>query len=508
MIRLQPTPLDAPFQQPALRPGRSLSHLRRAFVAAPGTTPLLDRLGDPDLLVVTTGQQPGLFTGPLYSVYKALSAAALADRLSERWGRPVLPIFWIAGDDHDHAEAATAWWLAEDGDLRESRLPRRAADAPMRSMSQEPLGTGVEEPLASFLDALPGGGDRDWVTDWLRRHYRPEHTVAGAYAGALAELLAPLGVLCLDSTHGDWKARAQPLIVRALEEAGALDRELRTIARARDAAGESTAVSLTDGATLVFLDDRLGRDRLVIDGAEFRTRRGSDTYSLDALRALAASAPERFSPNVLLRPVVESALLPTVAYLGGPGELQYLGLTPSIYRILDVPRQTPLPRWSGIIVEPHSTRLLTKFGLVLDDLAQADGTLERRILRGRLPTEVTAALDAFDAAVAQFHDRVAPAAHDLDPTLDGPVRAARRRLEWAVRDLERKLLRRLRDRDAVELAQLRRLRGTLRPAGKPQERVLTIAPFLARHGRTMLRDIRMAADDFYRGALEAAAREA
>ena len=153
------------------------------------------------MLAVTTGQQPALFTGPLYTIHKALSAAALAAVLEQQWGRPVVPLFWVAGDDHDFAEASHAEWLGQDGGVTGASLPPRAPDAPLTPMYRELLGPGVVEAFAALERDLPPSEFREPTLDWIRRHFRPEATVAAAYARALAELLAPLGVLVFDSTH-------------------------------------------------------------------------------------------------------------------------------------------------------------------------------------------------------------------------------------------------------------------------------------------------------------------
>lgn len=503
-MRLHPTPIPVPIPVPAPRTGSSLSDLTPAIIPAPGLDPLLAALAAPDLLVVTTGQQAGLFTGPLYSVYKALSAAALARHLAAAWSRPVVPIFWVAGDDHDFAEAASASWVASDGTMGRIALPPRPQGAPMLPMYREPLGPEIDALLREFVAHLPEGPHQERVVAWLRRHYRTGMTVAGAYGAALAELLAPFGILCLDSTHPVFKRAAAPHLLRALEGAEAMDQALAAVAERYTRAGETPPVVVGDGATLVFLEDRLGRDRLVRSGTGFATRRGGDAYSRADLDRIAAASPGRLSASVLLRPVLESAVLPTVAYVAGPGELRYLEMTGPVYQHLGIPRQAAVPRWSGVVVEPFADRLLDKFGLSIDDLAAPGSGPERRILRSHLPAEVQAALEALQRHAGQLHDQLEPGTLAIDPTLAGPVATSRRQVQWAVRDLERKVLARLRAREGVELDQLRRVRGALRPGGKPQERVLTVAPLVARHGDAFFDAVRESASRYYSGALVAA----
>ncbi|HXE58292.1 MAG TPA: bacillithiol biosynthesis cysteine-adding enzyme BshC [Gemmatimonadales bacterium] len=502
-MRIVTTPLPAPPAWPSPRPGGFPANLLEACLRAPGIEPQLERLARPDTLVVTTGQQPGLFTGPLYTIHKALSAAVLAELLEARWGRPVVPIFWVAGDDHDFAEANHASWLDGDGTVVTATLRTRPPEAPLTPMYREPLGPEVLEALARLEASLPPSEFREPTLEWVRRHYRPEETVAGAYGRALAELLAPAGVVCFDSTHPAAKRAAAPLLLRALGAAHELDADLATRAVELEAGGRGAGVTVGEGATLVMLEARLGRDRLVASDGGFATRRSGERFDPGALEAIAHEAPERLSPNVLLRPVVESALLPTVAYLAGPGELRYLELTPPVYRRLGVVRQLPVPRWSGILVEPRVDRVLAKFGADLAELLAPGGALEARVVRTQLPGEAGEALQALRGTIEAQYARLERIAIEIDPTLAKPIRGLRNAALVGTQDAEKRLLHHLKRRQETDLRQIARGRAAVLPDGKPQERVLTVVPFLARYGfglvGTLVEEIRR----WYRAALEA-----
>ena len=501
-LRFVPTPLEHPLEAPAPRTGGFDSALGEAFVASSSRDELLAKLRAPGALAVTTGQQPGLFTGPLYTIHKALSAVALARLLERRWRRPVVPVFWLAGDDHDFAEASSASWIAADGSVATAALPPRPADAALTPMYRQPLGEAVLPALEQLAADLPTTEFRDATLAWLERHYRPDSTVAGAYAGAMAELLGPLGILLLDSTHPAAKRAAAPLLVRALRQAAALDDDLDRWAEAQGVTARTSGITVGDGAALVMVEASLGRDRLIRDGDTFVTRRSRERFDLPAIERLAADDPSRLSPNVLLRPAVESALLPTVAYLGGPGELRYLALTPPVYERLDIPRQRPLPRWSGVIVEPRVDRVLVKFDVSLTDLAAPPGALEARLVRAQLPADALQALDRLRTALDDGYGALERAATEIDPTLVRPTQAARQQAVTGTLDIEKKLVHHLKRRQETELGQLGRARAAVFPNGKPQERVLTIAPFLARYGTGLLPELTDTFEEWYRGGLE------
>ncbi|HJR16534.1 MAG TPA: bacillithiol biosynthesis cysteine-adding enzyme BshC [Gemmatimonadales bacterium] len=503
-LRFVATPLALTVELPAPREGPFDPTLAEAIVPSPARASITARLKEPEAFVVTTGQQPGLFTGPLYTIYKAVSTASLARVLERQWQRPVVPVFWVAGDDHDFAEANHASWISGEGTLTTASLSPRPIDAPLTPMYRQPLGPEVEVALDELAAGLPTSEFRDSTLEWLRRHYRPEATVAGSFAGALAELLAPLGIAVLDSTHASLKRSAARHLVRALGLARDLDRDLGSRAEELQMSGIDPGVAVGEGATLVMLEGSQGRDRLVLDGDGFMTRRGRERFDLAGLQRIAASEPERLSPNVLLRPVIESALLPTVAYLAGPGELRYLALTPPVYERMRIPRQLALPRWSGLLIEPRVDRVLQKFDIDLDDLLEPAGTLEARLVRSQLPEESVRTIEKLRAAIESEYDRLGVSAAEIDPTLARPVQGVKHQALSGLRDIERKLVQHLKRRQEIELGQIAKARALVLPDNKPQERVLTLAPFLARYGESLLMELSEVIEAWYASALEGA----
>ncbi|HRP09259.1 MAG TPA: bacillithiol biosynthesis BshC, partial [Gemmatimonadales bacterium] len=361
-----------------------------------------DRLLLPDALAVTTGQQPGLFGGPMYVLHKALAARALARCLEREWDRPVVPVFWLAGDDHDWDEATrTAWWTRTD-QVVEWALQPREPSAPQLPMYREPLPGDLAAARDRLADDLPPGRERDRTIDWIDRHWSPGATIHSAFASGIGELLSSLGVAAIDATHPDLKSAQQPLIAGALEAAGRIGSVLAS------ATGRDQQVAVDPSHTLVFFEGSAGRDRLVIDGNGIRTRRGGERFDPDQLLALLREQPERFSANVLLRPVVEAALLPTVAYVAGPGELRYLREQAAVvYPCLAVTPQQPVPRWGGMVVDQVARRLLAKLDLTAEQVRNDDGSLGRRIAASDLPESIPGELDQLRAAVDAAAARLA-----------------------------------------------------------------------------------------------------
>ena len=223
---------------------------------------------------------------------------------------------------------------------------------------------------------------------------------------------------------------------------------------------------------------------------------------MESLETLAASEPQRLSANVLLRPVVESLLLPTVAYVAGPAELRYLALSRALYEDFDVHPQLALPRWSGMIVDPRVDRVLEKYGASLDELLAPSQQLETRVVREQLPAEATDAIGRLREELLAGYEVLARAAIEIDPTIERSIRNLAGQAQNGVADAEKRLLSHLKKRQATETQQIARARDMLLPGGAPQERVLTLAPWLARQGPGLLREVDGVIFDWYRASLE------
>ena len=461
MPRIVATPIAGPGERPRRgTPRRVTPDVVAAALPGPGR----DRLTRGEVLAVTTGQQPGLFTGPLFTVYKALSAIALARRCEREWGTPVVPVFWVAGDDHDFAEANHAWYLDAAGDAAELVLRQRPAAAPLLPLWREPCGAEAAAALETLRAGTPETEFKGAVLDWLGAAYQPERNLADAFAAALHALLGGRGLVVFRAYASEAKRAAVPWILKGL------------------------GITLPDQYTPVLVEAGQGRDRLRPDGAgAFVTRRSGERFTRADLERIAAEAPERLSPNVLLRPVIEAALWPTVAYAAGPAELGYWPDAAPLYAALDgVARQAPVPRWSGVLVDARVDKVIERHGVRLEALDGKPGALEARLVREALPPEAAQALAELRERLEQGYGRLAEQAARLDPTLARTVQTARNAALGGTHEIEKKLVASLKRENETLLRQVARARAAVYPRGQPQERVLTLASFLIRYGPALV----------------------
>ena len=419
--------------------------------------------------VVMTGQQPGLFGGPVYTWSKALSALALADELEAATGVPVAPVFWAATDDADFDEAASTWVATGDG-ATELALPAR--DTAGRPMSEVPL--GEVDALFAQLVAAAGSAADPMPLAAAREAYHAGATVGDAYVSLLRALLQPLGIAVLDASHPVVREAGDALLRRALRRAADVERALAARTAAIEAHGFTPQVPLVPGLSLVFAREGAGKERVPI-----------------ARAAEVVEDPSAvLGPNVLLRPVVERAILPAAAYVAGPGEFSYFAQVGVVAEVLEAAAPLGLPRWSCTLVEPGVQALLDRHALDVDELADPHAP-ERRIAQALLPADVSGTIGALRAAVDDGAARLT--AVDLPPLAPPVADGFRRQMQHRIDRLERRLRAAVARREQATMRELAQLRASLYPGGTRQERALNLLPLLARFGRGTLLDMADAA---------------
>ncbi len=476
---------------------------RYADSAAPGHAARarhLDRLAAGGAACVVTGQQAGLFGGPLYSVHKAASAIRLAERLEAESGVPCVPIFWLQSEDHDFEEIATTWTLKGDGLAALSVDADPADDG--RAVADVRLGPSIEPALDALADALEGLSSAESVMAQWRACYRPDASPTAAFRRLMEALFAEWGLLVLDPRDPQapaLAAAAAPVHRRALNDAAALSTVLEERAAALDAAGFNVQVHVRPGAPLSFWHAADDGPRVRIEPADGEWVTCAPTPQplrrADVLETLARS-PRRFSTSALLRPILQDTWLPTAAYVGGPGEIAYFAQLPPLYRAFDLPLPLVVHRCRFRIVDSTADRLLDQLGLdghgldaprhALLAAVAGDGGAhpDPDALEARLVEPITAALNHFE-----------PHAEAIDKGLGKMVDKTRETLTDVARRLVERYRRTLARNDAVTVQRLDRLLARLQPNGGPQERTLGLPWFAARYGMAPLLGAVVAAAD-------------
>jgi bacillithiol biosynthesis cysteine-adding enzyme BshC len=448
--------------------------------------------------VVATGQQVGLFLGPLYGFYKAASAVAVARALAAESGVRCVPLFWLQTEDHDFAEIASATVAGPHGRPVTLSLPVEPAAEARVSIAHRRLPPEVGALLDTLGELLGDGPAARETLALLRAHYKTGRPIAAAFAGALGELFADDGLLIFDPRDARVAALAAPIYRQALAGSAALERLLDERRAALAAGGFEEQIPARPGCALVF------GHRDAATGARFRLARpanASAPWRLAGCDSVMTAAeidvalghePLRFSTSALLRPIVQDTLLPTAAYVGGPAEVSYFAQLGPLYDHFRLTMPIVVPRARVRCLDAHTRRRLGELGLGADDV-----TLPRAELLARLPAGPSPENPSAAALAARVAAHIAPAVDDiaatvaaLDPRDRNLERAAARTRAHVARALERlteRYARKLAERDGVALRRLARVQDALAPGGVPQERAYAWPSLAGRHGPVALK---------------------
>jgi bacillithiol biosynthesis cysteine-adding enzyme BshC len=436
-------------------------------------------LGDPRSVAIVTGQQAGVFGGPLYTLLKAVTALQLAHRVQEEHGTPAVAVFWVDEEDHDWDEIRTATVL--DADLARHEISLADVNGARRlPVSALALNSGIDDAVAELERVLaPGEFTADLLTQ-LRMHYRAGAGVAAAFAGWLEALLGRHGLVVFEAADRAAKPIVADLFAREFERPG------RTAALARDAALEMTRLGHQPQVDPA--DDSVGLFYVDSDGRRAIKRRdsgylvGEEVRALEVMRDEARASPERFSPSVLLRPLVQDRIFPTVCYVGGPSELAYHTQLKAIYKEFGIEVPLLYSRATATLLDSATVRFLERQHLSLETLQAQDDSALNRLLESQLPPTIERLLGQAVQQIEQSAQSLRSEVAAIDPTLSGAVDTTLERVRENLRTLQHKIVQASKRKDDTLRRQFAHARALAFPAGEPQERALSLVFFLNRCG--------------------------
>jgi bacillithiol biosynthesis cysteine-adding enzyme BshC len=462
----------------------ALEALNRSYGASEETLANVARLRAPNCIAVVSGQQVGLFTGPLYTIYKALSAVKLAGCLTQR-GTEAVPVFWMATEDHDWEEVRSAELTACDGRFASTSVPAamHTEGAPVGTVV---IGDSINETIKRLLDVLPTTEFSGDLERLVRDSYAAGRTYGEAFARLMTALTRQHGLVLLDPTDARLKKLAAPLYSEAARRAAEIASAVEARSRALVEAGYHAQVHASLDAFPLFLHAEGTRRVALARGSEgLYHAKGADDdkgYTADELAEWALREPEAFSPNVTLRAVVQDYLLPTVAYYGGAAEIAYFAQTAEVYRVLSRPATPILHRASLTLVERRTGRTLERYDLKLADFFGGLDAVIAQVVERHLGADQARAFDRAEekikASLAELGDNL----RAFDPTLADALAHGSEKIGHQLTGLRTRFHRAQMARDRAAHRQLERAAALLYPSKSLQERHLNITSLLARHG--------------------------
>ena len=468
-----------------------LREQNESFGAGPAVLQNIARFEQGSAAVVT-GQQVGLFGGPAYSFYKVLSTLETV-RLLAKSGVDTVPIFWMATEDHDLDEVRHTSFF-HDGKLVKFELPARTG--PAGPVGPQKLGPQIEE-MVRAASVMLGGPAAGELAAILRASYAAGESYSFAFGKLFAQLFAPHGLIILDPIDPGFHRLAEPVLRQVAEDRVALNDALLARNKELDRAGFAAQVKVTGRSTALFYLGGGGREAVRSNGSQFHA--DTTSWSAPELASAISASPESFSPNALLRPVMQDYLLPTIAYIGGPSEISYFAQSEVFYSKLLHRQPVFLPRAGFTLVDSKAQRLLEQYGMTVEDVWAGSQTVRKKLGAANLPARLSAKLEKDARQIRKLLDGWDDAITKIDPSLKATLEKAQRKISYQTEKLRQKAGWARDKKTSVLAGHAEFLSNLLYPTKALQSRELNFLPLLSRWGMGALDDLQKHSSGKYLG---------
>jgi len=446
----------------------------------------LKQLNQKGAKVVVTGQQLGLLTGPLYTIYKALAAVKLASYINSRFDQPVAPIFWLEGEDHDLTEANKICML----DLQNK--PHKLQLEGFPSKNRVPVGElhiseGIEDLLQSLEEINPNSEFNSTFLQMVKESYTPSALWKDSFSRLIIRLLGKYAPLLIDASDKRWKQLTRPIFEKAILYADEISKIIQKNNEQLKKDGYQLQVKFNLSSTNLFLKVEGAKYLLQTEGKGYFILKGEGKrFSQDALLKLVEEEPERFVPNVLLRPIVQDYLLPTLAYVAGPAEIAYFSQIKPLYNFFGVEMPYIFPRPSLTLVEKKIDKVIKKLKIDLNEFFTNPEIIIEKIMNERAGKPIDEPFTRAEEELQSLIEKLRKVLISIDSTLNVPLQKAAMKMRYQLSSLRNKYLKASRKAYQTEIEQIEKLKNNLFPWDDLQERCLNIIPFLTRYGHSLV----------------------
>ncbi len=466
--------------------GRILHRQNEKFGAGKKTFAAIDCLASNNANVIITGQQVGLFGGPLFVLYKALTAIKLAEKLGRRCQNGFVSVFWLASDDSDFAEVNHCNFLDRTGQLQRCELALQHDQK--KPMAETKLSAAIEQIFATFPDYFHDTEFKNIVLEALRNAYSSQDSLSTAFARWLMFCLKEFGIVLIDPADVAIRRLVKNIYRQEIESNSASTQAVMAASERLQESGFHNQIHIRDGRFNFFYQTG-GRTSLELrDG---RISAGDDRVSFSHAEILAEleAHPEKFSPNVVLRALIQDSMFPTVAYVAGPAEVAYFAQLRGVYEAFQIPMPVIYPRKSATLVEPAIDRLLEKYRQTVADLWQPAGNLVTKITRASLTEEFFTTIEKLQKEIPGKLLTLESQLAAIDPTLIKMLQVSAGKISNSIENLEKKAVQAARRKETQISDQVGRMAQAIYPSNTVQERTLSFVPFLIKYGPEFIEKI-------------------
>jgi bacillithiol biosynthesis cysteine-adding enzyme BshC len=452
----------------------------------------IDRLAQEHACAVVTGQQVGLFSGPLYTIYKSLTVIKLAEHLNQNCRGIYVPVFWLASDDHDFAEIDHINLLNEDNQIE--RIHYKPSSSTLKiPASNLILSAEISNCIRCLQDLTRNSEFRPDILLHLSDAYQADLSFADAFARWMTRLFKSYGLVFVDASHRDLKKLGKKVFSHEIAEYSPSTKRAMETSNKLKQAGYNTQIQLHEGILNLFLAEK-ERQTIQTKGDDFFIKGAKKTFIKSELLGLLDDKPEIFSPNVLLRLIYQDALFPTVAYVGGPGEIAYFAQMKGVYESFGLSMPVIYPRKTVTLIEKNVNNVLENYDINIRDIWEDADRIISETVKKQIPASIDKVFRNASSRIGQEFQSIKQEILTFDPTLEKSADLAARRTNLQLKFLEEKILRAAKKHNKTVAQQLQKAKNNLYPGNRLQERVLNIVPFLIKYDYSFLDELYQAID--------------
>lgn len=456
-----------------------LGEQNRNYGCGTETLENIRKLGQADTCAVVTGQQVGLFSGPLYTIYKSLTAIKLAEYLNKKNAGSFVPVFWLASEDHDLAEIDHITILNKDNNIE--KIQNQVQGSNGKTPASKILFTPeISRSLQRLEDLTHDSEFKQEILSHLSDAYQPGRSFAEAFGIWMTHLFKSYGLIFMDATQSDFKEAGKSVFYKEVAEESPLTARAMETSKRLEKSGYAQQVQLHKGILNLFFAEQ-DRQTILYREGTYNIKDTHQVYTKDDLADMVDTRPQIFSPNVLLRPIYQDALLPTAVYIGGPGEISYFAQMKGIYRSFGLPMPVIYPRKTVTILEKKIDSVLDTYNLTIRDFWQHAESTINAMSRKQIPETIVKAIGTAVSHLEQDFENLKKEMASFEPTLENSVVSIQGKINQNISFLERKILQASKKHNTIIVQQLQKAKNSLYPANRLQERVFNIAPFLIKY---------------------------
>ena len=450
-------------------------------------------LEEGNTVVIVTGQQAGLFGGPVFTLYKILTAVKTAQLVEEKTGIKAVPLFWVQSEDHD-LEEINSFQAPVSDVLSEFKIPLEGTNTNKKSVSHIKVSNGVLKTLSEIHSKFSTLPEQENTLELLKKHYTSDNTFPSAFTSFLAELLSKYGIVFFDPNHPKAKESFSKYFEQVLEQHINISNTLLSRSEELKEQGLSEQVHIRENSPLFFVHEESSsgpRFRITLDGNKWNSLGSDSSYNSKELIDIVRNSPERISTSALLRPIIQDSLFPTLAYVGGEAEIAYHKQIKPLYSLFDLEQPIILPRAHFTITEEKDRRLLSKLDIPSTSLKESKEDIlksiaEKNLSQRQKPSQLKQELLL---TVNNKLKSLESVFLDTDKTLVPALNNATKKINHQVESLIDRYAKALARNDETNLARVEKLKSRLYPDNKPQERVFGLAFYLSTYGNTFIDNV-------------------